>query len=336
MKILGIETSCDETAAGVVEDGRTILSSVIRTQFDLHGRYGGVVPELASRRHIEVIVPVVDEALRRANLTLDNLDGLAVTQGPGLVGALLVGLNFAKSVSLVTGLPLAGVNHLAAHVSAGFLTEPDLDFPAAAMVVSGGHTNLYLLKSHLDMELLGQTRDDAAGEAYDKVAKVLGLGYPGGKAVDDLAARGNPTRFDLPRPMRGQGLDFSFSGLKTAVLNLMSANWPILPIPENDLVDLAASFQAAVLDVLTEKIGVLLHRVKVGALILAGGVAANNGLRRAAAATAEANGVHLILPTIDLCTDNAAMVATAGHHLLRAGRAIDLAADAYSRCQPGV
>ena len=220
MKILGIETSCDETAAAVVEDGRRVLSNVVQTQFELHGPYGGVVPELASRRHVEVILDVIGRALDDAGLDLSGVDGLAVTQGPGLVGALLVGLNLAKGAALVSGLPLAGVNHLYAHAAAGYLTDEEIEFPLAALVVSGGHTNLYLVRGPLDFELLGRTRDDAAGEAYDKVAKLLGLGYPGGRVIDELAARGDAERFDLPRPMLGQGLDFSFSGLKTAMVNL--------------------------------------------------------------------------------------------------------------------
>jgi N6-L-threonylcarbamoyladenine synthase len=332
MIVLGIETSCDETAAGLVEDGRRVLSSVIRTQFEVHARYGGVVPELASRAHVEAIIPVMEEALTRAGLTLADVDGLAVTQGPGLLGALLVGLNTAKAVAMVRGLPLAGVNHTQAHVAAGYLAEDPPEFPLAAAVVSGGHTNLYLVRGPLEFELLGQTRDDAAGEAYDKVAKHLGLGYPGGRVVDELASHGNPRRFALPRPMLGRGLDFSFSGLKTAVVNLVSQEFGNGTIGDADLADLAASFQAAVMDVLVEKISALLESVQVGSLILAGGVAANSALRREAAGLAARYGVRLIVPPPSLCTDNGAMIAALGYHCLQQGLRLDPAADAYARC----
>ncbi len=322
---------CDETAAAVVEDGRTVLSSVIRTQFELHGRYGGVVPELASRRHVEVLLPVMEEALSRAGVALADLDGLAVTRGPGLIGAVLVGLNLAKAVSMASGLPLAGVNHLNAHVAAGFLTPDPAPFPLAALVVSGGHTNFYLVRGPLDMELLGQTRDDAAGEAYDKVAKLLGLGYPGGAVIDRLAAQGDPGRYDLPRPMMDQGLDSSFSGLKTAVMNLASKEFPAGPIDHRDLADLAASFQAAVVDVLTAKIRLLLEREQVNGFILAGGVAANSRLRAETLRIVEAAGLKAMLPPPALCTDNAAMVAALGYHHLAAGQRLDWSSDAFSR-----
>lgn len=331
MKILGIETSCDETAAAVVEDGRVVLSNVIRTQFELHGPYGGVVPELASRRHVEAVLPAVESALFEADVTMNDIDALAVTRGPGLVGALLVGLNFAKGISLVTGAPLVGVNHLYGHAAAGFLTGQDINFPVAAVVVSGGHTNLYLVKGPLDFELMGGTRDDAAGEAFDKVAKLLELGYPGGKVIDDLAAQGNPKRFDLPRPLHNQGLDFSFSGLKTAVVNLVNKEYRGKEIKDDDLADLAASFQAAVVDVLTHKMAVLLDKVDVHGLILAGGVAANRGLRKEAAQVAEKARCRLILPPPALCTDNAAMIAAIGYHYYKEGRFLDLTADAFSR-----
>ncbi|MFH1134961.1 MAG: tRNA (adenosine(37)-N6)-threonylcarbamoyltransferase complex transferase subunit TsaD [Pseudomonadota bacterium] len=330
MKILGIETSCDETAAGVVEDGRTLLSNIVLSQDELHRVYGGVVPELASRRHVEVILTVIEEALSRAGLKLEELDGLAVTQGPGLVGALLVGLNAAKAIGYASGLPLAGVNHLHGHAAAGFLVrEPR--FPLAAAVVSGGHTNLYLVRSPLDFELLGRTRDDAAGEAYDKAAKLLGLGYPGGRVMDELAAQGDPERFRLPRPMSGQGLDFSFSGLKTALVQLVGSKFPSGHIDPPDLADLAAGFQAAAVDVLCEKMGLLLRQTGVKSLILAGGVASNRELRLGARRTAENHGADLVAPPPRLCTDNGAMIAVVGYHLLREGRRLDLAADAYSR-----
>jgi len=331
MKILGLETSCDETAAAVVQDGRIILSNVVQTQFELHGRFGGVVPELASRRHVEVILPVLEETLTQAGLKLDDLDGLAVTQGPGLVGSLLVGLNLAKALSLVTGLPLVGVNHLHGHVAAGFLNRTTVEFPLAALVVSGGHTNLYLVRDYLHFELVGRTRDDAAGEAFDKAAKLLGLGYPGGVVIEKCAAAGDPKRFDLPRPMWDQGLDFSFSGLKTAVVNLVSREFGPGPVDPQKLPDLAASFQSAVVEVLTHKIALLLKRVEVNGLILAGGVAANGELRRQTTRTVEDLGLELILPPRHLCTDNGAMIAALGYHHLTAGRRLDPAADAFSR-----
>ncbi|MBW1708547.1 MAG: tRNA (adenosine(37)-N6)-threonylcarbamoyltransferase complex transferase subunit TsaD [Deltaproteobacteria bacterium] len=331
MKILGIETSCDETAAAVVEDGRVIRSNVVRTQFDLHGRYGGVVPELASRRHVEVIVPVVEEALNQAGLDLAQLDGLAVTQGPGLVGSLLVGLNFAKSLALATGLPVVGVNHLEGHIAAGFLTGDIPGFPLAALVVSGGHTNLYLVRGPMEFELYGQTRDDAAGEAFDKVAKLLGLAYPGGVSIEAQSSRGDGQRFKLPRPMWGQGLDFSFSGLKTAVLTLVNREFEGGEIGPKDMADLTASFQAAVVEVLTGKTSALLDQIKVKGLIMAGGVAANQCLRTEMTEVVKRYDVPFILPPINLCTDNGAMIAAAGYYHLAAGHFLDLAADAYSR-----
>ncbi|MBU2548365.1 MAG: tRNA (adenosine(37)-N6)-threonylcarbamoyltransferase complex transferase subunit TsaD [Proteobacteria bacterium] len=331
MNILGLETSCDETAAGVVEDGRRIRSNVVQTQFDLHSRYGGVVPELASRRHIEVVLPVVQEALDRAGMALDDLDGLAVTQGPGLMGALLVGLNLAKAVALASGLPLTGVNHIHGHVAAGLLDVEPADYPLAALVVSGGHTNLYQVRAPLDLKLEGQTRDDAAGEAFDKAAKLLGLGYPGGVRIDRLSEQGDPKRFDLPRPMKDQGLDFSFSGLKTALSVLVAREFPDRRIGEADLADLAASFQAAVVETLVFKTAALLDRVEVKGLLLAGGVASNRSLRRAMTELARRRGLRLLLPPPELCTDNGAMIAAAGYHSLLSGRRLDMAADAYSR-----
>ncbi|MBW2624098.1 MAG: tRNA (adenosine(37)-N6)-threonylcarbamoyltransferase complex transferase subunit TsaD [Deltaproteobacteria bacterium] len=331
MIVLGIETSCDETAAAVVESGRSILSNVVQTQFDLHGRFGGVVPELASRRHVEVITMVVGEALRQAGVKLHFLDGLAVTQGPGLVGSLLVGLNMAKAISYVTGLPLAGVNHLEAHVAAGFMGGDLPEFPLAALVVSGGHTNLYLVKGPMSFELYGQTRDDAAGEAFDKVAQLLGLGFPGGAAIETAANLGDPERFPFPRPMLGEGLDFSFSGLKTAVLNLVNSEFPDRQLNSRDLSDVAASFQAAVVDVLAGKTKTLLRQLKVKGLILAGGVAANQRLRKEMALVAEDMDLPFIVPNVEFCTDNGAMLACLGYHHLSAGYRLNFSADAYSR-----
>ena len=331
MIVLGLETSCDETAAAVVDSSRTILSNVVRTQFDLHGRFGGIVPELASRRHVEVIIPVVEEALAQAGIKLSGLDGLAVTQGPGLVGSLLVGLNMAKAIAMVTRLPVVGVNHLEAHVAAAFLGGDLPQFPLAALVVSGGHTNLYLVKGPLEFELYGQTRDDAAGEAFDKVAHLLGLGYPGGVAIEQTATLGDPDRFPFPRPMLKQGLDFSFSGLKTAVLNLVTRDFSDREINSRDLADLAASFQASVVDVLTAKVRALLKEIQVKGLVLSGGVAANSFLRKEMTLVAEEAELPFILPDVEFCTDNAAMLAGLGYYHLQDGRRLRPSADAYSR-----
>ncbi len=331
MIVLGIETSCDETAAAVVESGRTILSNVVHTQFDLHARFGGIVPELASRRHVEVIIPVVEEALRQAGSKLNSIDGLAVTQGPGLVGSLLVGLNLAKAISYVTGLPLAGVNHLEAHAAAGFLGGDMPEFPLAALVVSGGHTNLYRVRGPMDFELFGQTRDDAPVAAFVKVGVLLGLGFPVGAAIEAVDKLGDPERFQFPRPMLGQGLDFSFSGLKTAVLNLVNREFKDGEINSRDLADLAASFQAAVVDVLTGKTSALLEQLKVKGLILCGGVAANQKLRGEMALVADSAGLPFILPNVEFCTDNGAMLACLGYHHLTAGYRLGMSADAFSR-----
>ena len=329
MKILGIETSCDETAAAVVDD-LNVLSSVINSQVELHRRYGGVVPELASRSHIETVVPVVREALETAGVGFNDLDGLAVTRGPGLVGALLVGVNLAKAMSWVTGLPLAGVNHLQAHVAAGFLAE-NASFPLAAMVVSGGHTNLYFVRGALDFELRGRTRDDAAGEAYDKVAKLLGLGYPGGRVIDELAGKGDPHRYSLPRPMLGRGLDFSFSGLKTAVVNLVAEQFGSEPVRGQDLHDLAAGFQAAVVDVLTKKAEALLTENQCKTICSGWGGGCQFGASPAMMEMTNRLGVELFLPAVELCTDNAAMVAAMGRFHLQAGQKMSLEDDALAR-----
>jgi len=331
MLILGIETSCDETAAAVVEDGRRVLSSVVATQFELHAAYGGVVPELAARRHLENILPVIRGALDQAGLTLKDLDGLAVTQGPGLIGALVIGMAAAKALALVLKRPLAGVHHLKAHILAAFLTEAPPPFPFVALVVSGGHTNLYLVRSFLDMELLGRSRDDAAGEAFDKVAKLMQLGYPGGVEIEALAAAGDPGAFHLPRPrIAAEPLTFSFSGLKTAVVHQLKKDPGILE-DAGARAHLAASFQEAVVDSLTGRAFLALQQTQTRRLVVCGGVACNRRLRQALQAQARPAGVELHLPPPALCTDNAAMVAALGHHLLAAGQRLDLAADVFSR-----
>ncbi len=321
MRILGIETSCDETAAAVVEDGCAILSNVIASQVDLHAQYGGVFPELASRAHVEAIAPVVEQALRDAHVGWDDLDAIAVTYGPGLPGSLLVGLNFAKGAALGKGLPLVPVNHLEAHLYAHWLrtgtnsaSDGDLRFPILALIVSGGHTELILMQDHGRYTYLGGTLDDAAGEAFDKVARLLELGYPGGPAIEKAARQGNPRAFDFPRAWLPGTYDFSFSGLKTAVLRtLQRFNGPR---PPRFFADMAAAFQAAVVEVLAEKTSQAAKANGAQAVLLSGGVSANASLRTATRARVDVP-VHT-LPLI-LCTDNAAMVAAAGTYRYQAG-----------------
>jgi N6-L-threonylcarbamoyladenine synthase len=333
--VLGIESSCDETAAAVVEDGHRILSSIVSSQVTIHRPYGGVVPELASRQHIKVIIPVVAEALQRAGLNMSSVDGIAVTQGPGLVGSLLVGIGVAKALAYATGKPLVAVNHLEAHIQAAFINESQPSFPVVALVVSGGHTNLYLVKDYGSVDLLGRTRDDAAGEAFDKVAKFLNLGYPGGVVIDSLSKRGNPQAISFPRAfLEKDSLDFSFSGIKTAVVNFVrkyvntgqpnEASTPgvsgvtpkELPFPVADIV---ASFQEAVVEVLVEKTFTAAKIFKVGQVVVAGGVAANSRLREKLLDGASGLGLALNLPELELCTDNAAMIAAAGFYKLKKG-----------------
>jgi N6-L-threonylcarbamoyladenine synthase len=331
MLILGIETSCDETAAAVVADGRTVLSSVVATQFEFHAQYGGVVPEIAARRHLENILPVIQGALDQANLTLNDLDGLAVTQRPGLIGALIIGMAAAKVLSYTLQKPLVGVHHLQAHIMAAFLAETPPAFPFVALVVSGGHTNLYRVDGFREMTLLGRSRDDAAGEAFDKVAKLMALGYPGGVQIEALAEVGNPEAYRLPRPrIQAEPLTFSFSGLKTAVAHLLKQHPEILD-QEAGRRDLAASFQAAVVESLTSRAWLALTQEGCTRLVVCGGVAANGCLRRTLQAHAQAAGIDLCLPPLSLCTDNAAMVAALGYRLLAAGERLDLAGDDFSR-----
>lgn len=307
-RILGIETSCDETAASVVENGVSILSNVIASQTDLHARYGGVFPEVASRKHVEVIHDVVQRAMREAYLGFEDLDCIAVTKGPGLVGSLLVGLNVAKGLALARNIPLLGVNHIEGHVYSLWLTEaaPDIEFPLLTLIVSGGHTELLLMPGHLQYRYLGGTLDDAAGEAFDKVGRLLGLSYPGGPAIDAASEKGSPNAFPFPRAILDEGYDFSFSGLKTAVLReTQRYDEDRLPV-----YDLAASFQAAVVDVLVEKTARAAEEHDVTAVHVAGGVSANRALRRA---MAERLDVPVRYPPPILCTDNAAMIAAAAH-----------------------
>ena len=325
MKILGIETSCDETAAAVVEDGRRALSDVVATQIEIHRRWGGVVPELASRNHVVQVLPVVDEALRRSALAGPELDGIAVTSGPGLVGALLVGVQVAKALSLAWQKPLARVNHLEGHLLAAFLSEEPPAFPYLGLVVSGGHTSLYLCRAFGRYELLGQTRDDAAGEAFDKGAKLLGLPYPGGVAIDRLAREGDRGAVRFPKAIVKKGpLEFSFSGLKTALLHHVRRHG----VPEGRaLADLCASYQEAIVRALVEKLFRAARQLQLERLVLSGGVAANSRLREAVAEkAAEYEGLRVFLPAARLCTDNAAMVAVAGTQALLRGEreALDL------------
>ncbi len=317
-RILGIETSCDETAAAVVENGRRIISSVVASQADLHARYGGVFPEVASRAHIETIYAVVEQALSEAHVGLESIDAIAVTRGPGLAGSLVVGMNMAKGLALASGLPLLGINHLEAHVYSIWLVEeePEPEFPLMALIVSGGHTELVLMSDHLTYQRLGGTLDDAAGEAFDKVARLLGLAYPGGPAIQQTAEGGDPEAFQFPRAWLENGWDFSFSGLKTAVLREVRAHDPDLeagveaPRPGLPISDLAASFQAAVVDVLVEKTLKAAKEFNAVEVLVAGGVSANKALRSAFEARAD---LPVRVPPIALCTDNAAMIAAVGH-----------------------
>jgi len=315
--ILGLETSCDETSAAVVADGRTTLSNIISSQVDLHQRYGGVVPEIASRKHIENVMPVVDQALAEAGVTLADIDAIGVTYGPGLVGALLVGVATAKALAFAAGKPLIGVNHLEGHVFANFLAEERLAPPFIALVVSGGHTSLVELAGYNSFRLLGQTRDDAAGEAFDKVARVLKLPYPGGPEIEKLAQGGDPAAIAFPRALSGQGTEFSFSGLKSAVLNYLNA-----ARQKGETVneaDIAASFQAAVVDVLVDKTVHAAQDAGIGSIVLAGGVAANSRLRAELADRCAALGMTLHYPPLVYCTDNAAMIACRAHYQHLAG-----------------
>jgi N6-L-threonylcarbamoyladenine synthase len=316
MLLLALESSCDETAAAVVKDGRTVLSNVIASQISIHAEYGGVVPEIASRKHLESVSLVVEQALLEAGVGLSELEGVAVTQGPGLAGALLVGISVAKGLSLGRGIPLVGVNHIEGHLLAVFLERP-VEFPFIALAVSGGHSHLYRVDGVGRYTTLGQTVDDAAGEAFDKVAKLIGLPYPGGVAIDRLAVSGDPKAIKFPRPLMNDGsYNFSFSGLKTAVLT------HVRKFPESaeaGVNDLAASFQAAVCDVLTKKTAAALQATGITRLVVAGGVACNSGLRRSMAAMAAAQGIQLSMPSPLLCSDNAAMIAVPGDFYLNAG-----------------
>ena len=321
--VLGIETSCDETAAALVMGGYDVVSSAVSTQVDLHAQFGGVVPEIAGRAHLDLLNPMIARAIVEAGVEQDRIDAVACTVGPGLVGALLVGVSAAKALALTWGVPFVGVNHMEAHLYAAFLEDPTLQFPLVVLLVSGGHTMLVEMQDHGRYRLLGQTIDDAAGEAFDKVARFLGLGYPGGPAVDREAVHGDPEAIAFPRAMLHDGLDFSFSGLKTAVMNHVRKH------PDVGTADVAASFQAAVVDVLVAKARRAAEQVGAKGLVLGGGVAANSLLRERFLSVCTDSGIHGFLPSRAMCTDNAAMIAAAGWHRLRSDGPTALDAGAH-------
>jgi len=333
MIILGIDTSCDDTSASLVKDGRDVLSNVINSQVKVHNPFGGVVPELASREHIRNIVPVVEEALKKAGIHIKEIDGIAVTLGPGLLGSLLVGFYYAKSLAYVNRIPVAAVNHLEGHILSIFLEEETPEFPFVALTVSGGHTSLYYVKAIGDYTLLGQTLDDAAGEAFDKVAKILGLGYPGGPVIESSAISGREDIIDFPRALMGkESLDFSFSGLKTSV-SLYIEKWK-----ENNnmykgvtISDIAASFQISVIDVLITKVLRACEKVNVKRVVVAGGVACNGRLRRALDEEAVKRSLKVFYPRPAYCTDNGAMIAYTGYYRIQNGESAELLSDVRSR-----
>lgn len=321
--ILGIESSCDETAASIVKNGREVLSNVINTQIDLHKVYGGVVPEIASRKHIENIDAVIDEALSEAKMTFDDIDAIAVTYGPGLVGALLVGVSSAKALSYALSKPLVPVHHIKGHITANFIAHTDLEPPFVCLVASGGHSHIVNVSDYTKFEVLGRTRDDAAGEAFDKIARVLGLGYPGGPLIDKLAKEGNPEAITFPRvKMDKDSLDFSFSGVKTAVINYLHKAEQ--KGEEINKADVAASFQCAVTDALCEHTIEGALRVGAKTVALAGGVASNSDLREKMTQKCKKHGINVVYPPPVLCTDNAAMIAAAGYYLYKDGKVADL------------
>lgn len=329
MIILGIESSCDDTAAAVVSDQNIVLSSVVSSQIEVHHRYGGVVPELASRMHIEAISPVVAGAVEQAGITLDQIEGVAVTRGPGLIGALLVGFSFAKAFAWARNIPWTGVNHLEGHIYSTLLSDDPPEFPFTVLLASGGHTSIFHVASQDRFELLGQTRDDAAGEAFDKVAKMLGLGYPGGAVVEKLAAKGDPCLIDFPRALLDrEGFDFSFSGLKSSVARYIQLNGENLI---EMMPHIAAGFQAAVTDVLVFKLIQAARKTRSSRIAIAGGVSANNYLSARMKKEAAENGMTLYLPPRSFCGDNAAMIAARGHRLILQGDLCQLDSDVFSR-----
>ncbi len=329
MKILAIESSCDETAAAVVQDGREVISSVVASQVEEHKLYGGVVPEIASRRHAEAIVPVVQQALDDAGLSLDNIDAAAVTYAPGLIGALLVGVNFAKGLSLSSGIPLVPTHHLRSHIASNYISNPDLKPPFLCLVVSGGHSHIVKVEDYTKMKIIGRTRDDAAGEAFDKAARTMGMSYPGGIELDKTAEDGNPLAFKLPRPVvHDSEYDFSFSGLKTAVINLIH-NSQQKGIELNKA-DVCASFRYAVVDCLTTNFLKAAQDYGETRLVIAGGVSANSLLRKTLSEECKNRGYEFYMPDKSLCGDNAAMVGSQGYYEYLSGNIADLSLNAYA------
>lgn len=327
--ILGIESSCDETAAAVVKNGREVLSNVINSQIDIHKRYGGVVPEIASRCHIEAVNAVIDEALKNANVTFSDIDAIAVTYGPGLVGALLVGVSSAKALSYALKKPLVNVHHIKGHICANYVAHKDLKPPFICLVASGGHSHIVYAKDFLEYEIMGMTRDDAAGEAFDKIARVLGLGYPGGPKIDALAKEGNPKAFDFPRvKMAEDSLDFSFSGVKTAVINHIHKLEQ--KGEEYNKADIAASFQEAVCDALVSHTIEAAKRKNLKTIVIAGGVASNSALRKKMTEEAKKLNIDVLYPSPVLCTDNAAMIASAGYYEYISGVRADMKLNAVA------
>lgn len=330
---LSIESSCDETSIAVLKNGREVLANVVNTQIELHKKFGGVVPEVASRKHIENIDEVLDEALKQANITLNDADHIAVTYGPGLAGALLVGLSYAKALAYTTDKPLVGVNHIEGHVSANYIAHKDLKPPFITLIVSGGHTHLVEVKNYGEYEILGRTRDDASGEAFDKIARAMELGYPGGPIIDRLSKQGNKNAIDFPRAYLDDGYDFSFSGLKSAVLNYLNAK----KMKKEDIIveDVCASFQEAVVEVLSNKAIKAAMEKGYNTIALAGGVACNSALREKITELGKTKNIDIKYPPIDLCTDNAAMIGCAGYYNFINGRRDDMSLNAVPNLRIG-
>lgn len=333
-KILAIESSCDETAAAVVVNGREVLSNIIASQIDIHTKFGGVVPEVASRKHVEAISAVVSEAMEKAGVTFDDIDAVGVTYGPGLVGALLVGLQYAKALAYAIKKPLIGVNHIEGHISANFIAHKELEPPFVCLVVSGGHSFIVYMKDYGEFEVIGQTRDDAAGEAFDKVARAIGLGYPGGPKIDKISKEGNENAIKFPRAnFHEDSLDFSFSGLKSAVLNYL--NKMKMTGTEINRADVAASFQKALVDVLVDNAMKTCKIKAVDKIVVAGGVASNSALRKSLQLSGEKNGVKALFPPPILCTDNAAMIGSAAYYELKKGKVSPLSLNAVPNLKLG-